>query len=78
MRAQKIAGKQKAVLTQVGEHGFRPMNPWRKHEFEGLPAQIEKVMVFDRPDAIRWQIEQMNQLVFAFVIGHDQRFGILG
>ena len=73
MGAKEIAREKYLVLFQVCPESLRPVNPGNINEFEGFIAQRERFAVLDGNKAVVFNIQQVNQHLFALGICHYLR-----
>jgi len=77
VRAQKGAGKQDPVLAQIGEHGFRPVDPGRVDEFQSPIPQRQRCTIINGQKSIGGHQEQVHEHLLALGRANDLCLGIL-
>jgi len=73
--AEKIAGEEDLVFTQMGEHGLGPVHPRRKDELQGAAAQIQRVAVLDQGDCLGRQMHMQFEQLGTLLVGHHLGLG---
>ena len=75
VRTKGIAGDERLVLFEVGEHGVRPVQVGQRHERERLAAQFQPVPVLDR-DALEVAVDDVLQKAQRRGRGDDLDVGV--
>ena len=71
MRTEEIACEKDLLLRKPGDHGFRPMNPWKIAELKRLVSKLDRLAVLHDHDPVFRHGKQIHEQGFAFVAGDD-------